>query len=61
MAEESALFLSIGTSALVYPAADLPLIAKNNGAYLVEINPEPTGLTPMLMKYSTGSRVKFCR
>jgi NAD-dependent deacetylase len=46
MAEESALFLSIGTSALVYPAADLPLIAKNNGAYLVEINPEPTGLTP---------------
>ena len=46
MAEKSALFLSIGTSALVYPAADLPLIAKNNGAYLVEINPEPTGLTP---------------
>jgi NAD-dependent deacetylase len=46
MAEESALFLSIGTSALVYPAADLPVLAKNNGAYLVEINPEPTGLTP---------------
>ena len=46
MAEQSALFLSIGTSALVYPAADLPLIAKNNGAYLVEINPEPTALTP---------------
>jgi NAD-dependent deacetylase len=46
MAEESALFLSIGTSALVYPAADLPLIAKNRGAYLVEINPEPTTLTP---------------
>jgi NAD-dependent deacetylase len=46
-AEESALFLSIGTSALVYPAADLPLIARNNGAYLVEINPEPTALTPL--------------
>jgi NAD-dependent deacetylase len=46
MAEKSALFLLIGTSALVYPAADLPLIAKNNGAYLVEINPEPTALTP---------------
>jgi NAD-dependent deacetylase len=46
MAEQSELFLSIGTSALVYPAADLPLLAKNNGAYLVEINPEPTQLTP---------------
>jgi len=45
-AEESELFLSIGTSAVVYPAADLPLIAKNNGAYVVEINPEPTALTP---------------
>ena len=46
MAEQSALFLSIGTSALVYPAADLPILAKNNGAYLVEINPEPTAMTP---------------
>lgn len=40
------LFFSIGTSAVVYPAADLPLIAKRCGAYLVEINPEETMLTP---------------
>lgn len=36
------LFFSIGTSALVYPAASLPEIAKNHGAFVVEINPEPT-------------------
>ncbi|HEX3799593.1 MAG TPA: NAD-dependent deacylase [Verrucomicrobiae bacterium] len=38
-------FLSIGTSALVYPAAALPLEALQNGALLVEINPQPTPLT----------------
>jgi len=41
-AERSALFLSIGTSAIVQPAASLPLVAKNAGAFLVEINTEPT-------------------
>lgn len=39
------LFLSIGTSALVYPAASLPLSAKAGGAMVVEINPESTPLT----------------
>ena len=37
--------LVIGTSALVQPAASLPLIAKENGAALVEINPQPTPLS----------------
>ena len=36
----------IGTSALVEPAASLGRIAKWSGAYLVEINPEETPLTP---------------
>ena len=35
------MFLSIGTSALVYPAAGLADIARENGAVVVEINPEP--------------------
>jgi NAD-dependent deacetylase len=35
-------FLSIGTSALVHPAAGLIAHAKAHGAYTVEINPEPT-------------------
>ncbi|MCA9942876.1 MAG: NAD-dependent deacylase [Ardenticatenaceae bacterium] len=39
------LFLAIGTSALVHPAATLPLIAVESGATLVEINPEVTPLT----------------
>ena len=40
------LFFSIGTSALVYPAADLPFAALNAGAAVVEINPQPTPLSP---------------
>ncbi|HET7112321.1 MAG TPA: NAD-dependent deacylase [Pyrinomonadaceae bacterium] len=37
----------IGTSALVYPAAGLPEIAKGAGAYIVEVNPEPTPLSEL--------------
>jgi NAD-dependent deacetylase len=37
--------LVAGTSALVHPAASLPLLAKERGAYLVEVNPEGTPLT----------------
>ena len=39
------LFLSIGTSSLVYPAAALPYEALENGATLVEINAGETPLT----------------
>jgi len=35
----------IGTSAQVSPACDIPRIAKESGAAVVEINPEPTSLT----------------
>ena len=38
-------FFSIGTSAVVEPAASLPYIAKGNGAYLVEVNTERTPLS----------------
>jgi len=44
-AEEAEVFLSIGTSAVVQPAASLPLVAKRNGAYVVEINMESTPIT----------------
>jgi NAD-dependent deacetylase len=37
--------LVIGTSATVAPASDLPLIAKQAGAKLIEINMEPSPLT----------------
>ncbi len=42
--EQADLFLVVGTSALVQPAASLPLAAKSKGAHLVEINLE---LTPI--------------
>jgi NAD-dependent deacetylase len=44
-AEESALsqvFLAVGTSGNVYPAAGLIEVAARNGSCLIEINPEPT-------------------
>lgn len=40
------LYFSIGTSAVVYPAAQLPYEALECGAFVVEINLEPTELTP---------------
>ena len=38
------LFLAIGSSLVVYPAADFPALAKRNGARLVILNREPTPL-----------------
>jgi NAD-dependent deacetylase len=37
--------LVVGTSAVVQPAASLPVWAQRSGAYLIEINPEPTPLS----------------
>jgi len=37
--------LVVGTSAIVHPAASLPLLAAQHGAYIVEINPQPTPLS----------------
>jgi len=41
------LFLSIGTSTIVYPAAELPFIAGSNGATVIEINPDFTPLSKL--------------
>ena len=38
-------FFSIGTSAVVQPAASLPLVAKENGAMTIEINTEKTSIS----------------
>jgi len=38
------LFLVLGSSLVVYPAAGFPLIAKRNGARLAIVNREPTEL-----------------
>lgn len=45
--EAAEVFFSVGTSAVVQPAASLPLVAARRGACLVEVNMEPTPLTPV--------------
>jgi NAD-dependent deacetylase len=44
-AERCELFFTIGTSALVQPAASLPLVALRRGALVAEVNPQPTPLS----------------
>ncbi len=41
------LFIAIGSSLVVYPAAGFPILAKRNGARLVIINRDPTELDPI--------------
>ena len=36
--------LTVGTSAVVYPAAEIPRIAARSGATVIQVNPEPTPL-----------------
>jgi NAD-dependent deacetylase len=43
--EQADVFLSVGTSAVVYPAARLPVAAREQGAYVAEVNPDTTGVT----------------
>ena len=43
--------LVIGTSALVYPAASIPITAKERGATVIEINMERTPLTDQISDY----------
>ncbi|MFA6966817.1 NAD-dependent deacetylase [Bosea sp. (in: a-proteobacteria)] len=44
LALEAELFLVVGSSLVVYPAATLPIIAKKRGAVLVIVNRQPTEL-----------------
>jgi NAD-dependent deacetylase len=41
------LFLVLGSSLVVYPAAGFPVVAKRNGAKLAIVNREPTDLDPV--------------
>ena len=52
------LFISIGTSGVVWPAAGFPKVAKENGAYCMEINPEPNEMSHLYdttVRESAGS------
>lgn len=47
-------FLCLGTSAVVYPAASLPFEALEQGAYVVEINQEYTDLSSRVQETILG-------
>ena len=47
-AQTCEVMLVVGTSAVVQPAASIPMIAKQAGATIIEVNLEPTPLTTML-------------
>lgn len=48
--KECDLLICIGTSAVVYPAAQMPEIAINNGADTIEINPEKTPISHLFQR-----------
>lgn len=51
------LFIAIGSSLVVWPAAGFPMMAKNNGARLVIINREPTDqddLADLVIRHDIG-------
>jgi len=53
-AEQCELCFVVGTSAVVYPAASIPEIARASGAYVVEVNPEATPLSQLCDEVLTG-------
>jgi NAD-dependent deacetylase len=58
-AESCDVFLVVGTSVVVQPAASLPTIAKRRGAYVVEVNLEPTPLTPLAHESHHGKAAEI--
>jgi len=66
-AEQCDLFLAMGSSLVVEPAASLPRLAQKNGAKLVIINRDPTGqdgLADVVLHASIGQTllaiIEFC-
>ena len=45
LSREADIFIVIGTSGVVYPAAELPYVAKEHGAEVIEVNPEKTPIS----------------
>ena len=44
-AHHADVFFSVGTSSVIQPAASLPILAKQGGALIVEVNPHETALS----------------
>lgn len=46
--------LVVGTSGVVYPAAALPLVAREAGVPVIEVNPEPSGVSALATVFLQG-------
>lgn len=60
-AKDCDVFVVVGTSAVVYPAGELPYLAKEYGAKVIEINPEGTpvsSLADVIIREPASSGVK---
>lgn len=51
--------LSVGTSAVVYPAAEIPRIAARGGAAVIQVNPQPTALDRICTVNLRGSAAQI--
>lgn len=47
-AQNCDVFFAVGTSALVHPAASLPLVAMESGALIIEVNPQQTTISALV-------------
>lgn len=48
LSAQADIMLVVGTSGVVYPAAGLPSLTQRAGGHLIEINPQPSDLTPIM-------------
>lgn len=55
LAGECGVLLVVGTSGTVWPAAELPHVAARAGARVIEVNPEPSELTPLSAAFLQGA------
>lgn len=55
------IFIAIGTSGHVYPAAGFVHEARLHGAHTVELNLEPSQWAASLPRSTTGWQAKWCR
>jgi len=58
-AERCEIMFIIGTSGVVYPAAEIPHKSKSRGAIIVEINPEQTPFTSTITDYFFKGTASF--
>ncbi len=56
--KEAEICFVLGTSGLVQPAASLPYVAKENGAYIIEINLERTPISSIVDEFTPGKAGK---